>query len=351
MKTILIVDDDRVNLIVAKRLLSNEYNIITVDSGMKALDILKESLVDLILLDFQMPEMDGLEVMHHLQEDERLSKIPVIFLTADNREETESKCFEMGAVDFITKPFVPIIMQRRIHRTIELQGYRQNLERRLLEQLQKVTTLQDNVIVTLANIIESRDGTTGEHVKRTGAYTRYLLEKILEKKLYSDEINAEMVDIICKAAPMHDIGKITVADSILQKTGKLTTEEFEIMKSHSNAGSEIIRKNLNSVVESNFIDVADKLARYHHERWDGKGYPEGLKGTEIPLCARILAITDVYDALTAKRSYKERMSTEEALDIMKGNVGQFEPMLFELFVQDMEALKALTDSMYETGME
>lgn len=350
MKTILIVDDDRVNLIVAKRLLSKNYEVITADSGMKALELLADARVDLILLDLQMPEMDGLEVMHRLQDNEELSMIPVIFLTADDREETESKCFEMGAVDYIKKPFVPIIMEKRIHRTIELEEYRKNLETRLVEQLHKVTELQDNIIITLANIIESRDGTTGEHVKRTSVYTRFLIEKLLEKKYYSNEINAEMADVICKAASMHDIGKVAIDDVILRKAGKLTTEEFEIMKGHSNAGSEIIRKNLGSLVESEFIDVADKLAKYHHERWDGKGYPTGLKGEEIPLCARILAITDVYDALTAKRPYKEGMSTQAAVDIMVSNEGQFEPKLLELFIEDIDSLKALTDSMFETGI-
>lgn len=352
MKTILTVDDDRVNLIVAKRLLAKEYNVITANSGEKALECLADTPdVDLILLDLQMPEMDGFEVMSRLRANERTAKIPVIFLTADHREETEIKCFEIGAVDFITKPFVPVIMQQRIRRTIELEDYRQNLEQRLVEQLQRVTKLQDNIIITLANIIESRDGTTGEHVKRTSVYTRYLVQKMLEKKIYCDEINAEMADLICKAAPMHDIGKITVEDSILRKAGKLTPEEYEKMKNHSLAGSEIIGANLQSVVESDFIDIAYQLARHHHEWWNGKGYPDGLNGRDIPLCARILAIADVYDALTAKRPYKERMTTEQALEIMEGNAGQFEPELLALFTQNPDELRALTDSMYSSGEE
>lgn len=346
MKRILIVDDDRVNLIVAKRLLAAEYDVVTANSGMKALEMLKTIPVDLILLDVQMPEMDGFEVMEQIQASEELQKTPVIFLTADHREETETKCFELGAVDYISKPFVSVIMQHRVRRSIELEDYRRNLERRLVEQLQKVTELQDNIIITLANMIESRDGTTGEHVKRTSVYTRYLIEKMLSQKVYAQELNAEIADLICKAAPMHDIGKITVDDSILRKTGKLTPEEYDTMKRHSVAGSEIIRANLNSIAESDFLEIAYQLARFHHERWDGAGYPEGLKGTAIPLCARILAITDVYDALTAKRSYKERMSTAQALEIMTGNVGQFEPLLLEMFVSEPESLEELTNRMY-----
>lgn len=345
MKKILIVDDDRVNLIIAKRLLSKEFEVITVDSGAKALDYLKDNPVDLILLDIQMPQMDGFEVMGVLKKDAVSAKTPVIFLTADHREETESKCFEMGAVDFICKPFVPVIMQHRVRRSMELEDYRRNLERRLAEQLQKVTELQDNMIITLANMIESRDGTTGEHIRRTSAYTRFLVEKLLEKKLYAGELNAEAADLICKAAPMHDIGKIAVEDSILRKTGKLTPEEYERMKNHTLAGSEIIRSNMSTLGEDGFITTAYEVARHHHEHWDGTGYPDGLSGTQIPLCARILAVTDVYDALTARRPYKEPMSTEAALQIMEKGSSQFDPLLLQVFSQSAEELKALTASL------
>lgn len=347
MKKILIVDDDRVNLIVAKRLLGTEYEPITVNSGAEALSYLKDNRVDLVLLDIQMPEMDGFEVMEHLKENEETKNIPVIFLTADHREETESKCFELGAVDFISKPFVPVIMQHRVRRSIELEDYRLHLEQRLIEQLHKVTQIQDNVVVTLANIIESRDGTTGEHVKRTSDFTRFLIEKLLEENMYTDVLTAEYADLICKAAPMHDIGKIAVQDAILQKTGRLTAEEYEEMKKHAEAGSNIIETNLNTVAESAFIQVAYELARYHHERWDGKGYPDGIAGYDIPLCARILAVADVFDALTARRLYKEPMTTDEAIQIMKENEGQFEPDLMRVFEKYKDELEALRKELYE----
>lgn len=345
MKKILIVDDDRVNLIVAKRLLSGGYEPITVNSGAKALEYLEENPVDLILLDIQMPEMDGFAVMEQLRQMDSTAKTPVIFLTADNREETEVKCFEMGALDYISKPFVPIIMQHRVRRSIELEDYRLNLERRLAEQLQKVTELQDNMIITLANMIESRDGTTGEHIKRTSAFTRFLIEKLLERKLYTQELNAETADLICKAAPMHDIGKIAVEDRILRKAGKLTPEEYAYMKDHTIAGSELIRSNMSTLGEDDFTTIAYEVARHHHERWDGTGYPDGLAGTQIPLCARILAIADVYDALTAQRPYKEPMSVEAALEVMNHNSGQFEPLLLQVFSEAAVELKELTARM------
>lgn len=346
MKNILIVDDDRVNLIIAKRLLVKDYNPVTADSGKQALEYLEDHPVDLILLDVQMPEMDGFEVMSRLKENWKLRKIPVIFLTADKREETESKCFELGAVDYISKPFVPVIMQHRVRRSIELEDYQRNLEGRLLEQLQKVTELQDNAIIMLANIVESRDGTTGDHIRRTSAYTRFLIEKMLEAGIYAEDLPAETVDLICKAAPMHDIGKITVDDAILRKPGKLTPEEYTEMKKHAFAGSEIIRKNLNAVAEDDFTTIAYQLARYHHERWDGKGYPDGLAGTDIPLPARILAVADVYDALTARRPYKEPMSTEKAISIMVSDAGQFEPQLLQLFVDHQGELEELRVILY-----
>lgn len=347
MKKILVVDDDRVNLIVARRLLGKEYEPIGLDSGEKALEYLKDNHVDLVLLDIQMPEMDGFRVIECMKSDEMTRNIPVIFLTADKREETESKCFEMGAVDYISKPFVPVIMQQRVRRTLELEDYRLNLEHRLFEQLQKVNQMQDNMIITLANMIESRDGTTGEHVKRTSEFTYFFIEKLLEKNIYSEELSTEEADLICKAAPMHDIGKIAVDDAILRKTSSLNPEEYEEMKKHSIAGSDIIRNNMGTLVEQNFVETAYNLARYHHERWDGTGYPEQLSGMQIPLCARILAITDVYDALTARRSYKEPMSTEEALEIMNNSEGQFEPLLLKAFMECKDELKKLTAQMYE----
>jgi len=342
MKKILVVDDEKINLILAKRLLSTDYEVATVDSGAGALDYLENNHADLILLDVKMSGMDGFEVMEKLKSHVTYCQIPVIFLTADRREETESKCFEMGAMDYISKPFVPVIMLHRIRRTLELEDYRINLEKRLVEQLQKVTEIQDNIIITLANMIESRDGTTGEHVKRTSEYCRFLISKLLEKHIYIEELTAEKADIICKAAPMHDIGKITVDDYILRKQGKLTEQEYELMKNHPTAGAELIAANLSALTSAEFTNVAQDMARCHHEHWDGSGYPRGLSGKDIPLCARILAVADVYDALTAERPYKEPMSTEQALEIMLNQTGYFEPELLQVFAEDREGLEQLT---------
>lgn len=340
---IIVVDDDKLNLILATRLLSQSYEVITLHSGAELFNTLEDLTPTLILLDIQMPEMDGFEVIKKLKTNENLNKIPVIFLTADRSENTERECFEQGAVDFITKPFVPAIMQQRVKRTIELEDYRQNLERMVLNQLQKITQLQSDIIITMANIIESRDGTTGEHVKRTGFYVKLLADNMKAKGLYKDELSEEFIDLMFRATPMHDIGKITVPDSTLQKAGRLTTEEYEVMKNHAAAGSNLILDNLVNLEENDFIKIASDMARHHHEKWNGNGYPDKLKGTNIPLSARILAVADVFDALVAKRCYKEGMSVDDALAIMIKDSGEaFEASILQVFMDSRDELVELT---------
>lgn len=339
-KTILVVDDDRLNLMMAQKLLAEDYHVAAVNSGELALHFLEKKQPDLILLDIQMPLMDGFEVMRRLQEHEQWRKISVIFLTADRSEETEETCFKMGAVDYIGKPFVPAIMMQRIHRTLELDGYRRSLEDMVAQQLQRITQLQQDIIFSMANLIESRDGTTGEHVKRTSGYVNLLVEKMQEKGLYKEILTREYVDYLRKAAPLHDIGKIAIPDAVLQKPGKLTREEYEMIQIHAKEGGRLIRENMSRIAEHEFVDIACDMAACHHEKWAGGGYPEGIKGEEIPLSARILAIADVFDALVSERQYKKGMSLEQAFAIMKEERGKsFEPELLDLFLDTEEDLR------------
>ena len=337
---ILVVDDDSMNLRMAEFILNKSHYMVTkASSGQEALDMLQQGTMDLILLDIEMPEMDGFELMKILQDSVEWRKIPVIFLTADRSAETEEKCFQVGAVDYIGKPFVPSIMAQRIKRTLELEAYRKSLEKMVEAQLQRITQLQQDIIITMANLIESRDGTTGEHVKRTSLYVARFLDVLIEKGIYNEELTNEYVDYMKKAAPMHDIGKITVSDLILQKPGKFTDEEYAIMKNHAKAGQILIRENMSSIVDKKFVEIASNIAAYHHEKWNGSGYPEGRKEYEIPLCARIVAVADIYDALVAKRQYKEGMSSEEAIAIMKKDRGiTFEPVLFDIFEENIEII-------------
>ena len=332
-KRILVVDDDVMNLRMAEFILNkNGYAVTKTESAKEALQVLQEQEIELILLDIEMPEMNGFELMVILQEDEVLKKIPVIFLTADRTAETEEKCFQLGAVDYIGKPFIPAIMVQRVKRTMELEAYRKSLEIMVEAQLQRITQLQQDIIITMANLIESRDGTTGEHIKNTSYYVEKFIDALVEQGIYKEELTKEFVSYIKKAAPLHDIGKITISDLILQKPGSFTDCEYEIMKGHAKAGQQVILKNMTTVVDQRFVEVASDIAAYHHEKWNGTGYPEGLKETAIPLSARIVSLADVLDALVATRPYKEGMSVEEALTIMKKDRGiAFEPILFDVF--------------------
>lgn len=347
-KTILVVDDDKSNLMMAQKVLAEDYRVAAVNSGKLAFQYLEKNTPVVILLDIQMPEMNGFEVIKKLQENEKWCKIPVIFLTADRTPETEEACFQMGAVDYIGKPFIPAIMQQRVRRIVELEDYRRNLELMVEQQLERITQLQQDIIITMANLIESRDGTTGEHVKHSSIYTEYLVKKMLETGLYKGQLTFDFVSYIKKAAPMHDIGKITVSDNILRKPGALTEEEYAAMKLHTQEGAKLIKENMGRLAEPEFVKIASNMANFHHEKWNGKGYPNGLKGEEIPLEARIMAVADVFDALVAKRQYKNGMSLEEAKVIMEKDRGEsFEDGLLDLFFSDMQELEELQRSLKE----
>lgn len=347
-KTILVVDDDKTNLLMAQKVLAEEYRVAVVNSGKMAFQYLEKNEPVVILLDIQMPEMDGFEVMKLLQENPKWCKIPVIFLTADRTPQTEEACFNVGAVDYIGKPFIPAIMQRRVRRTVELEDYRRSLELMVQQQLEKITQLQQDIIITMANLIESRDGTTGEHVKHSSIYTEYLVKKMIENNIYREELTVDFVNYLKQAAPMHDIGKITVPDSILRKPGALSDEEYTIMKLHAEEGGRLIRENMSRLAEPEFVVIASNVANFHHEKWNGKGYPKGLKEKEIPLEARIMAVADVFDALVAKRQYKQGMSMEKAREIMLEGRGEYyEPVLLDCFFQDSDELEKLMRQMRE----
>lgn len=341
MHKILIVDDDRVNLLLAKKFLSEDYEVITFTSPRDALGYLQLSVPDIILLDLQMPEIDGFEFIKKIRNMPSLSQIPVIFLTGDRSERTEEQCFKVGGADYISKPFIPEIMIQRIRRCLELENYRKKLELMVELQLYRITQIQTDIIFAMANLIESRDGTTGEHVKRTADYVGFIIKKLIKKGIYTEELNNETRKLMYRAAPLHDIGKITIPDRILQKEGKLTFEEYEVMKTHAKAGAEIIKRSMSAVEEQDFVKVAYEMACYHHEKWDGTGYPCGLKEKDIPLSARILAVVDVFDALVSKRSYKTSMTLEEAYEIMLPDRGKaYEPLLFDLLFENKEELEA-----------
>ncbi len=321
-KTILIVDDDRMNLVTAQKFLVEEYKVVGVNSGKQAFKYLMKYRPDLILLDIFMPEIGGFEVMKLLQENKDWCKIPVIFLTADRKTETESKCFQMGAHDFITKPFEPGIMLNRIRRAIELDGYRKDLQRRLEEKTREVELVTIEAITTVANTIDAKDDYTKGHSIRVAYYSEALARKI--------GWSEEEVQNIHYIALLHDIGKIGVPDSVLNKPFKLTNVEFELIKNHTVMGAEILK-------DIKMFPNVSVGAKYHHERFDGRGYPSGLKGDEIPIVARIIGIVDSYDAMTSNRVYRKRLQDEMVRqELVRGKGSQFDPYLVDQFMELLE---------------
>lgn len=351
---ILVVDDDKTNLILAQKILSPEYRIAACNSGMAALKYLEKNRPHLILLDISMPEMDGFEVLEKLRRDQRTEAIPVIFLTADGQSDTEVKCFQMGALDFVKKPFVPDILLSRVSKTIELDQYRHNLEdmvseqaEKLMESTQRINRIQETVIVGMANLIESRDGSTGKHVKNTQMYVRMIAEELQRRRLFAEQLTNSYIEDVCKAAPLHDVGKIKVPDAVLQKPGKLTPEEYEVMKLHTTYSRKIIQTIISDVEDEHYVKIVEDIAMYHHERWDGTGYPTGLAGDRIPLAARIMAVADVFDALYEERCYKPPIRPiERIMQIMlEGRGTQFDPDIIDVFVEMLPVLKEVLNIM------
>ena len=318
-KIILIVDDDRLTLSTAQKLLEGEYKAIAVNSGKQAFKYLERHTPDLILLDINMPEIGGFEVMAALQKDVRWKKIPVIFLTADRSAETEIECFRVGACDYIAKPFEPNIMLSRIRSTIELDGYRKDLQRRLDEKTKEMERITIQAIMTVANTVDAKDDYTKGHSMRVAAYSELLAQRL--------GWSEEEIQNIYYVAMLHDVGKIGVPDAVLNKPFKLTDVEFRLIKGHTLVGAEI----LNDFKMFPNVNVG---AKYHHERYDGKGYPEGLKGESIPLVARVIGLVDSYDAMTSNRVYRRRLNDDVVMqELEKGKGSQWDPELVDIFVE------------------
>lgn len=341
--TILIVDDTPDNITLLCGLLEDHYRNKVATNGPKALQIaLAEPHPDLILLDIMMPGMDGYEVCSRLQADPRTASIPIIFLTAKTEDEDQTKGFELGAVDYITKPITPAILMARVQTHIALKQARsfleeQNdiLENQVRQRTIQLQNLQDALIVSMATLAETRDNETGHHILRTQHYIRALAQQLATYPQFKDILTPTVIELLYKTAPLHDIGKVGVPDRILLKPGPLTPEEFEEMKRHTIYGKNTIdaaKKTLGA--DETFLSTAREIAFYHHEKWNGTGYPNGIAGEAIPLSARLMAIADVYDALTSKRPYKSAMTHEQAYAIiMEGRETHFDPVALDAFVE------------------
>ncbi|MDR1050708.1 MAG: response regulator [Deltaproteobacteria bacterium] len=332
LKKILLVDDNRTNLNDGQAALSGHYAVYLAPSAPKMFNLLNRVIPDLILLDVEMPEIGGYEAIKILKADDRTAHIPVIFLTAKNSIENELEGLTLGAVDYITKPFSHPLLLKRIERHLKLEDYHHNLQSMVDEKTSVILDLQAAVFELLAEVVEYRDDVTGGHVARTQRYIGLMLEEMRRRGLYSDQIEGWDFTLIQLSSQLHDLGKVAIRDSILLKPGRLTAEEFEEMKKHTTLGAKIIAR-IEGAKDRAFVAHAKLMARSHHERWDGKGYPDGLREEEVPLEGRIMAFADVYDALISQRPYKSSSTHEEAVEIIsQGRGTQFDPFLMDIFL-------------------
>jgi len=331
--SLLIVDDTPDNITVLTGVLSGIYKIRAATSGSKALTIcLGANPPDLILLDIMMPIMDGFEVCKQLKNDVRLRDIPVIFISALTETLDKVKAFTSGGVDYITKPFEPEEVRARVATHLKLRSYQVYLEELVNEKVREISESQLSTIFALARLSESRDHDTGAHLERVQSFCRILAETLCRNEKYRTEIDANFIRNISNASILHDIGKVSIPDAVLLKPGRLDAQEFSTMKTHTVIGENTLLEVTRLYPGNSFITMGAYVARSHHERWDGAGYPDGIAASTIPLAARIMAIADVYDALRSKRCYKEAMNRDQAQAIIvQGQGSQFDPILVDVF--------------------
>lgn len=341
--TLLIVDDIPENLALLGEILSLEFRVLAAPTGQRALEIAHAApALDLILLDLMMPEMSGYEVLDALKRRPGTAEVPVIFLTALGDAEAEERGLELGAVDYVTKPIRPRVLIARIRAQLELRRARdllrdQNcrLEAEVSRRMAENDLTQLATIRALAHLAETRDPETGNHLQRTQAYVQLLAEKLQHHPRFSATLTPRYIRLLARSAPLHDIGKVGVPDHILLKPGALSPEEWEVMKMHAVLGAEALEHAERDIAQPlEFLGLAKEIARWHHERWDGRGYPDGLAGDAIPVSARLMAVADVFDALVTYRVYKPTMPFEQAREVIAlGRSAQFDPDVVDAFLE------------------
>jgi len=359
---IILVDDIVANLDQGKNMLRTFYEVYPATSAAKMFEILENVVPDLILLDIDMPEMNGYEAIRKIKADDRYTDIPVIFLTAITDANSEVEGFDLGAVDYVTKPFSAPMLLKRIEKELllvkqrqellkaqaELQNNFDNLETIVHEKAEMVLHLQNAVFATVVDMVEFRDKYTGGHVIRTQRYLKALLDEMISSGIYIEEVSCWDMTFVLSSAKLHDVGKIAVPDVILGKNAKLSMDEFEVMKAHVTAGVEAIERIISKTEEHDLLVHAIRMAGTHHEKWDGSGYPIGLKGKNIPLEGQLMAVADVYDALISKRQYKEPVTHEEACRVIEEGAGtQFDPVLVGVFSKVKDEFRRIAQNSME----
>lgn len=343
---VLIVDDMEINRDILQEFLEDEYEILVAKDGFEALEAVKNSSGDIsvILLDLIMPGKDGFEVLDELKAKNYLEHIPVVIISGDSSVESERRCFDYGIVDFIRKPFNASLVKLRVGNVVDLYKYKNELEEKVVKQTQALQTQYERlkhqaqmlaegnqkIIDVLGTVVESRNLESGQHIQRVKNYTEILARKVMEE--YPEYgIDEHMVSVMVPASALHDIGKVAIPDSILLKPGRLTDEEFDVMKEHTTRGCEML-DNIQGAWDEEYARLSYEICRYHHEKYDGKGYPDGLVGDDIPISAQIVSVADVYDALVNERVYKEAFSKEVAYRmIIDGECGMFSDKILDCF--------------------
>lgn len=340
---VLIVDDVAENIQVLLSTLKDKYAVLVATNGEKALNIaLNEPHPDIILLDIIMPDIDGYEVCRQLKADSRTKDIPIIFVTALLESEDEAKGLQLGAVDYITKPINPVLVKARIFNHLELKKHQDNLEGLVKERTKELQLAKEATIEAMGIVAENRDPETGGHIQRTKNYILVLAKKLAQVSKYKDILDEKTIELYYISAPLHDIGKVAISDKILLKPDKLDDDEYKIMKEHTTIGERTIELAQDRIEKNEFLDIAKKMAASHHEKYDGSGYPKGLKGDEIPLCGRLMALADVYDALISRRPYKEPIEHLKVLEMIKNERGKhFDPDVVDAFLSSSEEFREI----------
>ena len=337
---ILLVDDSAMSRMILKEILGGDYSILEAENGQECLEKMQAEAgnIALVLLDINMPVMDGFEVLKAMNINHTIEDIPVIMISSDDSDAAIRRSYELGASDYVTRPFDARIVYRRVTNTIKLYAKQRRLVQMVSDQIRARENNTDMLVGVLSHIVEFRNGESGAHVRHIRIITELLLHRLLEISSQYP-ITAEQQDNIPLASALHDIGKIGIDETILNKPGKLTPEEFEVVKTHSMLGAEMLHQ-LENFNEQPLLQTAYEITRWHHERWDGRGYPDGLKGDAIPISAQLVALADVYDALTSERCYKKAFSHEKAVQmILNGECGAFNPLLLQCLTDMQTDLK------------
>jgi len=347
--TILVVDDNEMNRdLLGRRLKQQHLQVAMASNGQQAIDMLDQNDYDMVLLDIMMPGVNGYQVLEHMKDRKHLRHIPVIMISALDEMDSIIKCIELGADDYLTKPFNPVLLKARVNAGLEkkrwhdqeaayrqeLQNYNQNLEGRVSEQVEQIAAAQLATIFAMSKLSESKDPDTGAHLERMREYCKILAQQLSRHPRFQNIVDGEFITSIYAASPLHDIGKVGIPDNILMKPGKLTSDEWDIMKQHPSIGADTLRAVLKQYPRNPILQAGVDIAECHHERWDGSGYPNQLEGENIPISARILALADVYDALTSQRCYKEAFEHDHCRQlIIEGKDSHFDPLIVDAYME------------------